>query len=67
MEEKDITGCGPVPKNIVFKAMKSICKIIIENEGIKIFGTGFFMRISDDFKCLITNYHVLNPKYLIQK
>ena len=54
---RGITGNGPVPKEIAIKSMKSICKIIIAN---KRYGTGFFAKISDSSKCLITNYHVLD-------
>jgi len=54
---RGITGNGPVPKEIAIKAMKSICKIIIVNRD---YGTGFFVKISDSLKCLITNYHVLD-------
>ena len=63
-EAKDevLTTHKPIPMNIANKVMKSICKIIIiNNSGNNSFGTGFFLRISDSLKCLITNYHVLNP------
>ena len=41
---------------------KSICKIIIKIKGKKdnVYGTGFFMNISDSLHYLITNYHVIN-------
>ena len=51
----------PVPLNIANKVMKAICKIIIETEKETSYGTGFFMNYSDSLKCLITNYHVINP------
>ena len=38
---------------------ESICKITFIGENKT--GTGFFMNISDTLKCLITNYHVINP------
>ena len=63
-EAKDevLTGHKPIPMNIANKVMKSICKIIIlNNSGNNSLGTGFFMIISDSLKCLVTNYHVLNP------
>ena len=53
--------------DIANKAMKSICKIIIK--GINknnIYGTGFFMKISNSLKYLITNYHVLCPNVINQ-
>ena len=51
----------PVPLNIAIKVMKAICKIIIETKERKKYGTGFFMNYSDSLKCLVTNYHVINP------
>ena len=51
----------PVQLNIAIKVMKAICKIIIETKGGKLYGTGFFMNYSDSLKCLVTNYHVINP------
>jgi hypothetical protein len=51
----------PVPLNIDIKVMKAICKIIIETNNGTLYGTGFFMNYSDSLKCLVTNYHVINP------
>ena len=51
----------PVPLNIAFEVMKAICKITIKTIKGKLYGTGFFMNYSDSLKCLITNYHVINP------
>ena len=41
---------------------QSICKIIIKkiNNNNNIYGTGFFMKVSDAKKYLITNYHILS-------
>ena len=64
MKDEVLTGHKPIPMKIAIKVMKSICKIIIMKEKGKNYGTGFFMRISDSFKCLITNYHVLNPQLI---
>ena len=61
---RGITGNGPVPKEIAIKAMKSICKITTVNKS---FGTGFFVKISDSLKCLITNYHVLDNETINSK
>ena len=61
MKNKEITGNGPVPMNIADKAMKSICKINYNNKGKNLFGTGFFIRISDSLEYLITNYHIIKP------
>ena len=53
-------GNKPIPMEIAIKAMKSICKIkILANEGIK-YGTGFFLKISNSLKYLITNYHIID-------
>ena len=35
---------------------KAICKIIYENKR----GTGFFININDDLKCIATCYHVIS-------
>ena len=51
----------PVPLKIAIKVMKAICKIIIETKKKTLYGTGFFMNYSDSLKCLVTNYHVINP------
>jgi hypothetical protein len=48
-----------VPVNIISKANKSICKIIIRGNN-NANATGFFMKVSDTEKYLITNYHVIN-------
>ena len=49
-----------LPINLVGKALKSVCKIIIKNNPQNILGTGFFMKISDSQKYLITNYHIIS-------
>ena len=62
IQEEVHTGHRAIPVKIVNKVIKSICKIIIQKEnGSKYYGTGFFLRITNLLKCLITNYHVLNP------
>ena len=55
------TGHKPVPLDIANKVMKAICKITVETNKEIIYGTGFFMNYSDSLKCLMTNYHVINP------
>ena len=56
------TGHRPIPLKIATTIVKSICKITIKTrKGIN-YGTGFFLNYSYKLKCLITNYHVLNPK-----
>ena len=41
------------------KILKSICKITVKHNNNTIFGTGFFMKISEAKKYLITNNHVI--------
>ena len=51
-----------VPLNIQIEIAKSICKITIKIKGKEnnVYGTGFFMNISNTLHYLITNYHVIN-------
>ena len=58
------TGHRGVPIPIINKVFNSICKIIIRKGGKTEYGTGFFMKVSDLLKYLITNYHIINP-YII--
>ena len=52
----------PISIEILNKVMKSVCKIMINKKvGDNYQATGFFLKISDSLKFLITNYHVLNP------
>ena len=53
------TGHKQIPIKIVNKVLESICKITVETK--KGYGTGFFMKYSDSLKCLMTNYHIINP------
>ena len=55
------TGHRGVPISIINKVFNSICKIIIKKGERTAFGTGFFMKVSDLLKYLITNYHNINP------
>ena len=48
--------------NIINKAIKSVCKIIIKSNPEDIYATGFFMKVSDTKKYLITNNHVISKK-----
>ena len=53
--------CGIVfPLKIYNKIGKSICKILIKTKDKVIYGAGFFLRVSDKLKYLITNYHIIN-------
>ena len=55
------TGHKPIPVKIINKVMKSICKITIETNERKSYGTGFFLNFTNSLKYLITNYHIINP------
>ena len=53
-----------VPMKLANKAMKSICKISYDYDNKQRFGNGFFLKLSDSLKLLITNYHVLFPELM---
>ena len=56
------TGHKPIPIDIANTVIKSICKISIKMKGEKTKnGTGYFMKISNSIKYLVTNYHVIKP------
>ena len=57
-----VEGNVLIPIKIINKALKSVCKIIINNKPKPSFGTGFFMKISNSQKYLFTNYHVISEK-----
>ena len=50
----------PLSVEVVSKAIKSICKITIKKNPENIYGTGFFMKISDNQEYLLTNYHIVS-------
>jgi len=60
-ESGKYTGHKPIPMKIANKVLESICKITVETKEGKSYGTGFFMNCSDSLKCLMANYHVINP------
>ena len=49
-----------IPKDILTKVQKSICKIRLTSEDKTINGSGFLMKISEIKNCLITNYHTIS-------
>ena len=51
-----------VPHNLLLEALKSICKIIIKIDYGQLIGTGFFMKVNDSKKYLVTNYHIISHK-----
>ena len=52
----------PVPFDVTSKAIKSLCKITLKYNNMIIYATGFFMKISDKKKYLITNNHVISQE-----
>ena len=58
------TGHKQIDINIAMKAMKSICKLSILYKDGNHIGNGFFMKISEPLRYLVTNYHVLNPQLI---
>ena len=60
-ESEAYTGHKPIPMKIAIKVLESICKITVNTKKGILYGTGFFMNCSDKLKCLMTNYHVINP------
>ena len=51
-----------IPKDILTKVQKSICKIRLTSEEKTFNGSGFFMKISEIKNCLITNYHTISQE-----
>ena len=60
-ESEAYTGHKQIPIKIINKVLESICKITVRTKKGILYGTGFFMKYSDKLKCLMTNYHVINP------
>ena len=59
-KEMGIKDNIPVPIDVTIKAMKSICKITIKHNVKENCATGFFMKINEIKKYLITNNHVIS-------
>ena len=54
-------GCNKaVSIEIILEAFKSACKIIIRQNQKDIYGTGFFMKLLENQRCLIANNHVIS-------
>ena len=66
MKNESYTGHKPIPVKLVNKTIKSICKIIVNINNKTHSGTGFFMKVSNSLKFLITNYHVIYPELIKQ-
>ena len=60
------TGHKGIPIDLVLKVVKSICKITFSKDNKTLYGTGFFLKVSDSLKYLITNYHVINPSNITE-
>jgi hypothetical protein len=56
------TGQMMIPVETIIKVRKSICKIYYEKNNLSNKGTGFFILLNNNFKCLITNYHVISKE-----
>ena len=61
------TGHKPIDIDILIAMRRTICKIIVDNKGKIQYGTGFFMKVSDSKRYLITNYHVIDLDSLNEK
>jgi len=61
------TGNKPIDIDILISMRRTICKIIVNNKGKIQYGTGFFMKISDSKRYLVTNYHVIDLDSLNEK
>ena len=48
----------PVPLNLIFEAIKSVCLIILNNRKQKSVGNGFFLNLSNTKKYLVTAGHI---------
>ena len=51
----------PISIIITTKVIKSICQITIKKKEEIIYGTGFFIKLSESLKYLFTNYLIINP------
>ena len=62
-KEEVYTGHESMPLSVIIKAVKSICKIIVNKEvNNKIqesYGTGFFMNVSKTLKCLKLKFIII--------
>ena len=54
------TGHREMDIDIINKVRNSICKIMIMDGQNIFYGTGYFMKISDSLRYLLTNHHNIN-------
>ena len=66
-KKEAFTGHKPIEIDVLIAMRRSICKIIVDNKGKIKFGTGFFMKVSDSKRYLITNYHIIDIDSLKEK
>ena len=55
-------GRSAIPVNLIIETMKSICKVTVKNNGKIILGTGFFMKVSNNKRYLVTNYTIISEE-----
>ena len=55
-----LVNAPKIPVDTINEVTSAVCKIVYENYRGKISGTGFFMKINDDLKCIATCYHVIS-------
>ena len=69
IDKKDevYTGNKMIDIDILVTMRKAIFKIIVNKKESISYGTGFFMRVSDSKRYLITNYHVIDSNSLNEK
>ena len=66
-QRKSLDQHPTIPFNLLFETRKSICKIVIQDNGGLMEGTGFFMKINDSKKYLITANHIISRKRKYEK
>ena len=66
-QRKSLDQHPTIPFNLLFETRKSICKIVIQDNGGLMEGTGFFMKINDSKKYLITANHIIPLKRKYEK
>ena len=56
-ENKLLEDHPPVPLSLINEVRKAVCKVKIKYK----IGTGFFMKVNDSKKYLVSNYHIISP------
>ena len=56
-------GRSAIGVNLINETMKSICKVIVkDNKDRMIMGTGFFIKVSNNKRYLVTNYNIISEE-----